>query len=205
MALCSNCGREMGTGVYCGGCGQRTGGTPQSSSSPVVHNAHSAPTSTVPSPTSTSGGGSSGVGITLMVLGTLGALSPFLTWIEDYDEAYNGWDTAEALSFLGRFSQGPVAALIAGAVTAVMGIVVFNASKNGKRLSKGGIGGGTLGCGAVTALSAGATYNALDEVLQESGEFAAQGIGLSLAGLSGVVIFVLGIVLLNKGSLTGNP
>jgi len=26
MALCRNCGAEMGTGVYCGGCGQRTGG-----------------------------------------------------------------------------------------------------------------------------------------------------------------------------------
>ena len=26
MALCRNCGNEMGTGVYCGGCGQRTGG-----------------------------------------------------------------------------------------------------------------------------------------------------------------------------------
>ena len=26
MALCKNCGNEMGTGVYCGGCGQRTGG-----------------------------------------------------------------------------------------------------------------------------------------------------------------------------------
>ena len=26
MALCSNCGKEMGAGVYCGGCGQRTGG-----------------------------------------------------------------------------------------------------------------------------------------------------------------------------------
>jgi hypothetical protein len=26
MALCNNCGNEMGTGVYCGGCGQRTGG-----------------------------------------------------------------------------------------------------------------------------------------------------------------------------------
>ena len=27
MALCSNCGREMGQGIYCGGCGQRTGGS----------------------------------------------------------------------------------------------------------------------------------------------------------------------------------
>ena len=26
MALCRNCGNEMGAGVYCGGCGQRTGG-----------------------------------------------------------------------------------------------------------------------------------------------------------------------------------
>ena len=26
MSLCKNCGNEMGTGVYCGGCGQRTGG-----------------------------------------------------------------------------------------------------------------------------------------------------------------------------------
>lgn len=26
MALCSNCGKEMGEGIYCGGCGQRTGG-----------------------------------------------------------------------------------------------------------------------------------------------------------------------------------
>ena len=36
MALCSNCGREMGAGVYCGGCGQRTGGggsAPQSAPS----------------------------------------------------------------------------------------------------------------------------------------------------------------------------
>lgn len=31
MALCSNCGKEMGAGIYCGSCGQRTGGgaTPQ--------------------------------------------------------------------------------------------------------------------------------------------------------------------------------
>lgn len=29
MALCSNCGKEMGAGIYCGGCGQRTGGGSQ--------------------------------------------------------------------------------------------------------------------------------------------------------------------------------
>ena len=29
MALCSNCGKEMGAGIYCGGCGQRTGGGAQ--------------------------------------------------------------------------------------------------------------------------------------------------------------------------------
>ena len=25
MSICSNCGHEKGTGVYCGGCGQRSG------------------------------------------------------------------------------------------------------------------------------------------------------------------------------------
>ena len=34
MALCRNCGNEMGTGVYCGGCGQRTGGAQSGNQQP---------------------------------------------------------------------------------------------------------------------------------------------------------------------------
>ena len=35
MAICVNCGHEKGAGVFCGGCGQRTGGQQQAGNSPA--------------------------------------------------------------------------------------------------------------------------------------------------------------------------
>jgi len=203
MALCSNCGREMGTGVYCGGCGQRTGGTTSTPIASVVHN-NQPPVggSLRVSPGTSSAKMSRGIGITLIVSGAVGAGSPFMPWAKGSDSSIDGWMLADVMSLVGKFSQGPLFTLLSGVCAVYIGFRVLNGSGKNIGLNLRALGGVSSVAGSVMSLSAGAMYYGIVDIRRGRG-YLALGNGLVLAAVCGFVIALLGLAMRKKSSPAG--
>jgi len=220
MSFCMSCGAEKGDGRFCPKCGTMEANTSYSESPSSMQ----APAPTQPSTQQAWGSGASvsaptgfnatgvsgatkptGGVITLTVFAALACISPWLAYLSADGDSGNGWDVQDGLKDFDKFSSGAILILISGLVALGVATGLIMRLKQGQPISAGnrkGLGITTLVAGIVMLLSGGATYNALDEVLQEAGEYADQGIGLWLGCVMGLAITIMGIVILSKPSVT---
>lgn len=204
------CGVEKGEGRFCPSCGGTenpqaqnvappraeswaAAGSTQSQTSPNYGAMQSSSSSVKPS---------LGGAITLLVLGVIGAISPFMPYVTGEGESASGWQSKDFLTEAEKFSAGPVIVLIGSIVAAIIAGVIISNQKNGKATNKAGIGAACLVSGVATALAAGGTYNALDELFAEMEVTVSQGIGLSLSAICGIGIVIIGIIIFAKDSIT---
>ena len=148
-------------------------------------------------PTSKSLGGS----IALLVMAIAGFVSTFLPYltVHDYDYGdYNikGWDVAKLLKEYQEFSAGPILILIGSILAAIGALVVIVNMNSGKNSNRVILGIGTIIAGLVVLGSGGATYAALDNILQLEGASGTEAVGLWLGCLAGLTITIRGIVIL---------
>lgn len=220
MSFCMSCGAEKGDGRFCPKCGTMESSTPFAeapSPTPSQASAQGASqqvwgSSPTASPNNGFGAASSasrtkptGGVITLAVFAALASISPWLAYLSADGESGNGWDVQDGLKEFEKFASGAIFILISGLVALGIAIALIARLKQGQTITDGsrkGLGTATLVAGIVMLLSGGATYNALDEVLQDAGETANQGIGLWLGCAMGLAIAIMGIVILAKPSTT---
>jgi hypothetical protein len=210
MSFCIFCGVEKGEGRFCPGCGGTENqkapdvSVPQPGSWAVAGSAQSQ--------TSSNHGGvqnnsslvkpSLGGAITLLVVGLIGAISPFLPYITAGGESASGWQSKKFLTESGKFSAGPLIVLLSSIVAAVIAAVIMSNQKSGKATNKAGAGSACIVSGAAAALGAGGTYSALDQIFKDAGMTVSQGIGLGLGASCGIAIIIIGIVIFAKESVT---
>ena len=143
-----------------------------------------------------------GGGVTLVILGAIAVLCPWMPYVTGYGSSGNGWDSIDALESNDKFSAGPALTLVTGLIVLVTGGVVLMNQRSRNPISNKGVGVLLLVVGLVMLGVGGATFNALDELFTEAEIAVNQGVGLWLSCASGLATIVAGIVFLNKPSLT---
>lgn len=147
------------------------------------------------------------LGILAIVAGGLGAISPWLPFLNEDSSlrgsrSNNGWDTAEGLSNFERFSAGPALILLGSVAALTAGIVgtsVWRKLNKGQGLALGWV---TMGGGAVVTVSSIATIATLQRLfddLRVRDVGIGGGLGLSIvAGVAAVVVGIVGVVQASK-------
>jgi len=217
MSFCGSCGTDAGQGRFCPSCGAPTASSQprptasemNSGQQPLYQSTPqsaygSAPWQAPAQPNAAPASKSLGASITLLVfscLGFIGTFLPFLT-IPYYGASLKGWDAPDVLRDYEEFSAGPIWIVIGSIVAAICALVVIGNMNKGANSNRVAVGTCSLIAGLAVLGASGATYTALDKVLQYEGESGTIGIGLWLGIISGLAITILGIVILASPKAT---
>lgn len=158
--------------------------------------------------------------ILTLIFGAVGALSPFMVWIDTSKltgdpvatSTSNSFSTAfrSAMRDASVFEHVGMLALVASLASLAIGSWLFRALQRGLVVSRAVVGVPVLVAGIVCLTAGSLAMEGIQTLIDSPGASTGlkpedvMGLGMALAVLGGVGQLVMGIVLLSKRSMTGN-